>query len=59
MCLVALAFEAHPRFPLVVAANRDEFFDRAAAPLHWWPPRPDTPKSSPVGISRQGAPGWA
>ncbi|UZD53622.1 NRDE family protein [Caldimonas aquatica] len=44
MCLVALAFEAHPRFPLVVAANRDEFFDRAAAPLHWWPPRPDTPQ---------------
>lgn len=40
MCLVALAFESHPRFPLVVAANRDEFFDRAAAPLHWWSPEP-------------------
>ncbi|HWP19800.1 MAG TPA: NRDE family protein [Burkholderiaceae bacterium] len=40
MCLVALALDSHPRFPLVIAANRDEFFDRAAAPLGWWRPRP-------------------
>jgi uncharacterized protein with NRDE domain len=38
MCLVALALEAHPRFPLVIAANRDEFFARATAPLDWWQP---------------------
>jgi uncharacterized protein with NRDE domain len=38
MCLIALALDAHPRFPLVLAANRDEFFDRPAAPLHWWTP---------------------
>lgn len=36
MCLIGLALHAHPRFALVVAANRDEFFDRPAAPLDWW-----------------------
>jgi len=36
MCLAAFALQAHPRFPLVIAANRDEFFARAAAPMGWW-----------------------
>ncbi|RTL43017.1 MAG: NRDE family protein [Burkholderiales bacterium] len=36
MCLAAFALNAHPRFPLVIAANRDEFFARAAAPMAWW-----------------------
>lgn len=38
MCLVALALEASVRFPLVLASNRDEFFDRPAAGLGWWTP---------------------
>lgn len=38
MCLVALALGRHPRFPLVIASNRDEFVDRPAAPLAWWTP---------------------
>lgn len=41
MCLAAFALNAHPRFPLVIAANRDEFFARAAAPLAWWHDHPD------------------
>lgn len=36
MCLAAFALNAHPRFPLVIAANRDEFFARPAAPMAWW-----------------------
>lgn len=36
MCLAAFALNAHPRFPLVIAANRDEFFARPAAPMDWW-----------------------
>lgn len=38
MCLVALALDQSSRFPFVLAANRDEFFDRAAARLAWWEP---------------------
>lgn len=41
MCLAAFALNAHPRFPLVIAANRDEFFARPAAPMAWWVDRPD------------------
>jgi uncharacterized protein with NRDE domain len=36
MCLIALAWRAHPRFSLVVAANRDEFHARPAAPAGFW-----------------------
>ena len=41
MCLIALAYKVHPRFPLIVAANRDEFLDRPAEPAHWWSDAPD------------------
>lgn len=37
MCLALVALHAHPRFPLVIAANRDEFHAREAAPAQWWP----------------------
>lgn len=36
MCLLVLAWKSHPRYRLVLAGNRDEFHDRAAAPLNWW-----------------------
>lgn len=38
MCLLVLAWQAHPRYRLVVAANRDEYHDRPAAALAPWPP---------------------
>lgn len=41
MCLIALALHAHPRFRLVVAANRDEFHARPSAPASWWDDAPD------------------
>lgn len=37
MCLLVLAWNTHPRYRLIVAANRDEFHDRPAAPLARWP----------------------
>jgi uncharacterized protein with NRDE domain len=40
MCLLVLAWQCHPRYRLVVAANRDEFHDRPAAPLGWWQDEP-------------------
>lgn len=36
MCLILLAWQAHPRYPLVVAANRDEFFARPTAGMAFW-----------------------
>lgn len=36
MCLAAFALDQHSRFPFVLAANRDEFFNRPAARLGWW-----------------------
>jgi uncharacterized protein with NRDE domain len=43
MCLVALAIDTSRRFPLVLAANRDEFFARSSARLAWWNPTPEAP----------------
>ncbi len=36
MCVIAWAWQAHPHYPLVVLANRDERHARASAPLGWW-----------------------
>ena len=36
MCLALFALDAHPRFAVVIAANRDEYHARAAAPAAWW-----------------------
>ena len=36
MCLLVLAWQAHPRYRLIVAANRDEFHERPTAPLAKW-----------------------
>lgn len=41
MCLIVLGWRAHPGFPLVVAANRDEFHGRPAAPAAFWRDRPE------------------
>jgi uncharacterized protein with NRDE domain len=41
MCLIVLAWEASPKTRLAVAANRDEFFARRAAPAAWWADAPD------------------
>jgi uncharacterized protein with NRDE domain len=41
MCLVALSMAQNPRFPWVLASNRDEFFNRPAAALDWWSPGPE------------------
>lgn len=40
MCLVVVGWRVHPDYPLVVAANRDEFYARPSAPLGYWPDHP-------------------
>jgi uncharacterized protein with NRDE domain len=41
MCLIVLAFRAHPDYPLILAANRDEFHARPADAMHWWRDQPE------------------
>ncbi len=36
MCLILLAIESHPRYKLVFAANRDEYYERPSEQAHFW-----------------------
>lgn len=36
MCLVAISWQNHPEYPLIISANRDEFFERPTAAIHQW-----------------------
>lgn len=40
MCLILFAWRSHPDYPLVVAANRDEFYERNTEAIAWWPEHP-------------------
>ncbi|GAB3628740.1 NRDE family protein [Pandoraea terrae] len=41
MCLIVFAWRPEHDTPLVLLANRDEFFERPAEPMQWWADRPD------------------
>lgn len=38
MCLIAWNWQPSSATPLLLLANRDEFYARPALPLHWWDP---------------------
>ena len=40
MCILFIALNQHPSYPLVVAANRDEFYERRSQSMHYWPDHP-------------------
>jgi uncharacterized protein with NRDE domain len=40
MCLILLALDSHPDYSLIVAANRDEFYERPTAPATFWSDAP-------------------
>jgi uncharacterized protein with NRDE domain len=61
MCLIALGWRAHPEYPLVVAANRDEFHARPAARAAYWDDHPQVlagrdleARGTWMGVSRGG-----
>lgn len=56
MCLATLALDMNSRFPLVLAANRDEFMNRPTARLAWW----DSPGHPPIlgGRDQQAGGTW-
>jgi uncharacterized protein with NRDE domain len=61
MCLVLLALDAHPDYLLIVAANRDEFYDRPTAEAEFWAESPSVLAGRDLeaggtwlGVNRQG-----
>ena len=36
MCLILFSYKSHPKYRLVAAANRDEFYNRPTQPLSFW-----------------------
>lgn len=40
MCLINFKFQDHPKYKLIVAANRDEFYERPTDAAHFWPDHP-------------------
>ncbi|MTI40535.1 NRDE family protein [Fulvivirga lutimaris] len=41
MCLILFANNAHPKYKLIVAANRDEFYERPTKPADYWEENPN------------------
>ncbi|MGB2740880.1 MAG: NRDE family protein [Cognaticolwellia sp.] len=37
MCILFIAVEQHPDYPVIICANRDEFHQRPTQDMHWWP----------------------
>jgi uncharacterized protein with NRDE domain len=61
MCLVNIVFQMVPGMPLILAANRDEFYNRPTALSHWWEDAPtilagrDLARGGTwMGVSRSG-----
>ena len=41
MCLILFSYRLHPDYRLILAANRDEFYNRPTAPLAYWSEHPE------------------
>ena len=61
MCLILLSYNNHPDYRIILAANRDEFYNRPAAPLTYWEDHPQVlagrdlkSMGTWMGISRSG-----
>ncbi len=41
MCLILFAYKIHPKYKFILAANRDEFYERPTASAHFWEDAPE------------------
>jgi uncharacterized protein with NRDE domain len=61
MCLIIFAYKAHPSYKLIVAANRDEFYERPSSSAEFWEDKPQVLAGRDLkeggtwlGITREG-----
>lgn len=61
MCILFIAVQKHPKFPLIIAANRDEFHPRPTLASHFWDDSPHllggrdlTAGGTWMGVTRNG-----
>jgi len=61
MCLILFAYNIHPAYRLILAANRDEFYDRPSLPADFWSKHPQVlagvdlkEKGTWLGVTREG-----
>ncbi len=61
MCLILFSYQTHPAYRLILAANRDEFYDRPTSALAYWPDHPEVlagrdlkANGTWLGVSRTG-----
>jgi uncharacterized protein with NRDE domain len=61
MCLIFISLKQHPQYKLIVAANRDEFYNRKTASADFWQDHPDIlggrdleAGGTWLGVTRQG-----
>jgi len=61
MCLIFFAVNHHPTYKLIIAANRDEFYQRHTEEAHFWSDHPDVvggrdleAMGTWMGMTRQG-----
>ena len=61
MCLIVFAYDVHPSYRLILAANRDEFYERPSSPADFWEETPQILAGKDLkeggtwlGITREG-----
>lgn len=61
MCVIFIAFKHHAKYPLLLLANRDEFYERPTARAAFWEDAPDiyggrdlVGKGTWLGVNRNG-----
>jgi uncharacterized protein with NRDE domain len=61
MCLINFQWNEHPSYKLIIAANRDEFYERPTAPAQFWEEEPNIlagqdllQKGTWLGITKSG-----
>jgi uncharacterized protein with NRDE domain len=61
MCLILFAYNIHPSYRLILAANRDEFYDRPSTPADFWIKHPQVlagldlkAKGTWLGVTKEG-----